>query len=81
MDVDVEEIEGGVEIKIKNADRAVLLFIKSFLEGDQFSSVVKEHPQADEIKLVVKGKNPKKIVQNAIKQAERMLDELEKQIS
>ena len=79
-----EDNSGSLILKFSESDRAIAELIKDKIaarKGVEFAGVVKEHPEIDETKLIVKGgKSQKQELLKAIEELQQDLKELEGQI-
>lgn len=77
----IEDESKSLIIEFEDADRAVAEAIKGEImeaNGAEFVTVVKEHPEINRARLIVKAsKNPKALVAKAIEEIEEKLKEVE----
>jgi DNA-directed RNA polymerase subunit L len=80
----IESKADGLTIKLEGSDRAVAELIKEELlknKDVEFAAVVKEHPEINNVRLIVKSsKSPNTAVKKAIEAAEENLKELESKL-
>ncbi len=79
----IEDEPKSLILEFEDADRAVAEAIKGEIiesDGAEFVTVVKEHPEINKARLIVKGNKPKAAVEKAIGNIEDKLKEVESKL-
>ena len=84
MDIEfIEDKKDLIVIELKNSDETIPNLLRNILWDDKdvdYAAFERKHPYLTNPRIIVKGKNPKKSLKNAIKKSREMLKEAKKQI-
>ncbi len=84
MKVTIKDIDKEtIEVEIEGAKHTLPNLIRNELWNDStviFSAYNKEHPYVGHPKLIIKAKNPKKSLSEAIKRSKKIFEDIEKEI-